>query len=87
MRFILHTIYRFPRDHPERFVVRRSFVENGVVFAEVKCYLAADLEDARQEIPEGAFNLGRQREDDEAIFETWIERPKPAWSPGQASPL
>lgn len=67
------TIYDHPRDHPGFFVMRECRVyPDGRVEHAPLCVLALTLEQARRAIPEWAVNLGRQDEDDPAIFEVWV---------------
>lgn len=68
------TVYDRPRDIPDSFVVRRSFVgAEGQVGIEPVALAFPDLEAARSCISPAAYNVGRQTEDDPAIAEVWIE--------------
>ncbi|AWN05581.1 hypothetical protein SEA_JEFE_89 [Microbacterium phage Jefe] len=67
-----YTIYDHPSDYPEKFVLRAWLVENGVVSAYEPVGLADSLEDARALVPNGRRKIGRLRDDDPAIVESWI---------------
>lgn len=67
-------IYDRPSDHPGGFVVRSwSIVAGGGTIPGE--YLGKDLptlNEARELIPNGAYNLGRYPEDDPKIVEVWV---------------
>lgn len=67
----MFTIYHNPRDYPGMFAVRR-WTEHLGEPQPGDVHLASTLEEARQLIPEGLHNLGREPSDDPAIVETWI---------------
>jgi hypothetical protein len=67
------TIYRHPKDHPHHWVVRRCWIrKGGIIQHEHECQLAHSLAEARDRVPPGLFNLGRQPEDEPQIVETWV---------------
>lgn len=61
-------IYDHPKDHPSHFVVRRWIGETP----DNKALLCETLEQARESLPPGLFNLGRFQQDDACILESWI---------------
>ena len=66
----LYVVYEHPRDYPDEFVVRRWFVDRpelGEPFAR-----GASLEAVRAALPRNLWNLGRHKNDDEAVVEVWI---------------
>ena len=66
----LYVVYDHPRDYPDEFVVRRWFMDRpelGEPFAR-----GDSLEAVRAELPRILRNLGRHKNDDEAIVEVWI---------------
>ena len=65
-------IYERPRDYPEYFVVRRWRVDRAGASALEACALVASLADAREHVPRGAVNIGREPEDDPVIVESWV---------------
>lgn len=67
-------IYDHPTDFPDHFVVRQWHVLGGITTpaADLNCWQAFTLEEARRFIPAGLTNIGRLPEDDPAILEAWI---------------
>jgi hypothetical protein len=66
----LYVVYDHPRDYPDEFVVRRWNMDRpelGEPFAR-----GASLEAVRAALPRNLWNLGRSRNDDDAIVEVWI---------------
>lgn len=70
----LWVIYRHPLDYSDKFVVRAQHVRPraGVEIDVEPTAVVDSLEEAREEIPAGLFNLGRQHDDDPAIYEVWL---------------
>lgn len=72
-----YVIYRFPSDYPGKYVVRGwSIVRGGESTAPVadeKPLAVVDtLEEARQAVPPGLFNLGRYGADEHQVVEVWV---------------
>lgn len=68
-----YAIYRSPADYPGWYVVRRWEMHVGVPVP-IPCpnpTLAHSLDRAREAVPAGYFNIGRQPEDDPVIVEVW----------------
>ena len=69
----LYTIYYDTRDYPGCFSVRRFIIANGRATPDRNILgTASTLPYARELIPQGLYNLGRQLDDDPVIVETWI---------------
>lgn len=69
----LWTIYDHPTDYPDGYVVRQWFIIPGEGAApQESAHYAPTLEAAREYLPAGLWNLGKQYDDDPAIAETWI---------------
>lgn len=73
------TIYRKPKDHPDKYVGRMFSIEPHntipVVYAAkpTRYILLGDsLDEVRNQLPLGLFNLGRQPGDDTIIVESWV---------------
>lgn len=68
------TIYKSPSDYPGLFVLRRFRIKPaGVVVADVRPWgIAKTLEDVRKSLPEGLYNVGRRKDDEPQIVETWV---------------
>jgi hypothetical protein len=69
---VQYVIYRNPRDWPNGYVTRRWNINRGATEPEpgMGC-LCATLEEARESVPEGHYNLGRKPEDEPQIVEVW----------------
>lgn len=65
-------VYRNPLDHPDTFVVREWRVEGVRVTAQRGAAFADTLEEAREVVPAGHYNLGRNDHDDPVIVEVWV---------------
>ena len=66
----LYVVYDHPRDYPDEFDVRRWHMDRpelGEPFAR-----GASLEAVRAALPRNLWNLGRHKNDDEAVVEVWI---------------
>lgn len=70
----LYTIYRDPLDYPKKWVVRRFTVEADASMTKDAAPLAVvdTLKEARESLPFGVYNLGRERGDAPKIYETWV---------------
>jgi hypothetical protein len=68
----MFTIYERPRDYPEGYVVRRSFVNAGMVWLDRVAQYAPALEAARGLIPPGLHRIPRYENDDPCIVEVWL---------------
>ena len=75
----LYTIYRKPRDHPDHWVVRPTYLIRGEIapVADPVACLCESLEEAREQVPlyinsSIRANLGREAGDDPVIVETWV---------------
>lgn len=68
-----YVIYKHPGDYPDKFVVRRWRIgPAGELDAEIDPTAVADsIEEAREAVPTGFVNIGRQLGDDWAIYEVW----------------
>lgn len=64
----MFVIYRKPSDFPDWYLVRVWDIEDATPYA-VK---AKTLLEARDLLPEGSYNIGRQPADDPNIFEVWL---------------
>lgn len=62
------TVYKHPEDYPEQYVARVWDVNKPTHIIA----LADTLEELREAIPEGMYNLGRRPQDDPCIVEVWI---------------
>lgn len=65
-------IYDHPKDYPDKFVVRRWDIEDGMTTPNSRCDLAGSLDDARLFIPPGMVRVPPLSGDDTVIAEVWI---------------
>jgi len=66
-------IYEHPLDHPDKYVVRKwTVIANAAPLSSMDKTLHDTLEEAREAVPPGLYNLRRFAEDDPAIKEVWI---------------
>lgn len=65
---ITWTIYRHPKDFPDKYVLRKFFY----ALPTGDKYLADTLEDIRKHVPNGLVRIPRDKDDDQPIVETWI---------------
>lgn len=65
-------IYDHPRDFPDKWVVRRQWVEQGVIHFDKQAFLVDTLEEARECIPPGLVRFLRSPDDDPVIVESWL---------------
>lgn len=69
----LWVIYWSPRDYPGKWVVRGQDARcDGSVRPHPDAHVVDSLKAARALVPWGSVNLRRFREDDPAIYETWV---------------
>jgi len=66
------TITRNPIDHPGKFVTRRHDVTAAGSTATGDHTIADNLGIARNAVPVGSVNIGREPADDPVIVESWI---------------
>ncbi len=62
------TVYKHPKDYPEQYVARVWDANRPTNLIA----LADTLDELREAIPQGMYNLGRQPQDDPCIVEVWI---------------
>lgn len=68
-----YVIYKYPEDFPRSYVVRVWRMVYGNQFTPDDDYqLAENLNQARELIPEGMYQLDRSESDDPFIVEVWI---------------
>lgn len=68
----IHTIYEYPRDFPDHYVMRSCKVfESGAVMCPVAC-LYASLDEARNDLPRVLHRIPRQEYDEAQVVETWL---------------
>lgn len=70
----IYTIYRYPKDYPNLFVVRRWNLGTGqtIPIPEMEPWFLGDtLKQARQSIPRGMVQM-LEVNGDAAIIETWL---------------
>ena len=68
------TVYKHPRDYPDKFVARRFEARKGEVIPTHNIIVADTLERLREvlEIDMHLVCLTRNKEDDPVIVETWL---------------
>jgi hypothetical protein len=64
----LWTVYKHPLDYPDKFVARRWLLDKWTP----DVIVADTLEELREKLPRGLYNLGRDSRDEPQIVETWI---------------
>jgi hypothetical protein len=67
-------IYERPLDYPDWYVLRAWDIVEGVPVGvpEREAQLASTLAAARELLPPGLYNIGRQEEDEPQIVEVWV---------------
>lgn len=66
-------IYKHPRDYPDKYVLRKQTAwRDGTITADEKAYTGDSIEEVRQHLPPGLYNLPLLPGEDPAIQETWI---------------
>lgn len=69
----MFTIYKYPLDYPDKFVVRCWYPDPASLKYEKEPTAVVDtLDQARQAIPLGLTNIGRFEDDDPKILEVWM---------------
>jgi hypothetical protein len=67
------TVYRHPKDHPDKYVVREFILDvDGQLLARKSCDLADTLEEARKFIPEGRCCFSEPNTPGLPAVESWI---------------
>lgn len=70
-RFLLWTVYESPKEFPGLFIVRPHWADE--TYRPLPCHIEADtLDAARDMLPRGVRNIGRDKRADPAIVEVWI---------------
>jgi hypothetical protein len=69
---VIWTIYRHPRDFPDKWVLRGQEIACGGVRVHNTCFVANTLEEVRAHVPFGDLRLERDPHDDPAIYEVWL---------------
>lgn len=64
------TIYRHPRDYPDKYVARKTVVPPGTPTNDM--FIAGSLDEARALLPRGLHRMPRSAEDDPVIVEVWL---------------
>lgn len=71
--FELWTIYRHPKDYPGHWVLRaHELLASGETHPHAVCFVASTLGEIRAKVPPGTWCMGREPDDDPAIYECWI---------------
>jgi len=65
------TVYRHPRDHPDKFVARKSLSTLPPTMTN-DMFVADSLDEVRALLPPGLYCLLPQFDDDPVIVEIWI---------------
>jgi hypothetical protein len=65
------TIYRYPRDYPDKYVARRAEITNDITHTR-DMFVADSLEEIRALLPKGLHRIERYPLDDPVIVEVWI---------------
>ena len=69
----MYTVYQYPEDYPEKFVVRMWFVMDGKPVPNEEPHAIVDnLEQARKTIPKGLAMFPRAISDHLCVVETWL---------------
>lgn len=68
-RFAMWTVYKNPRDYPDKYVARKALVPGGVTN---DMFVADSLDEVRALLPPGLYRLSRSEHDDPVIVETWL---------------
>lgn len=67
------TIYRHPKDHPDKYVIREFVLDvDGQLMARKRCDLADTLEGARKFIPNGRCCFAEPNTPELPAVESWI---------------
>jgi hypothetical protein len=66
------TVYRHPRDYPDKFVARKSLATTPEPTHTNDMFVADNLDEVRALLPKGLHRLPRVAEDDPVIVEVWL---------------
>jgi hypothetical protein len=68
------TVYHGPRDYPGQYVARKFLIigGRGEPVPTDDMFVAQTLEEIRELLPPGLYNLGRQDGDQPQIVESWV---------------
>lgn len=67
------TVYKHPKDHPDKYVARKFVIEPLQVIATNDMFVADSLEEIRLLLPDqGLHCLPRYENDDPNIVEVWL---------------
>lgn len=67
------TIYQHPEDYPKHYAVRQWWLTTqGNLVYRATAVLCETIEEAREQIPQGAILFPREDGDDPVIAETWM---------------
>ena len=69
---VMWTIYRHPRDFPDKWVLRGHEIAVDGPRAQQVAWVADTLAEVRAHVPYGDLRLMRDPNDDPAIYEVWI---------------
>ena len=68
-----YVVYKHPSDYPTSWVLRRHFLFRESIVAEKRAFaVKQSLDDLRAVLPQNLANLGRELNDDPAIYEVWM---------------
>lgn len=68
---IIWTIYKHPRDYPNKWVLRGHEVGSGTVKLRPNCIVSDSYDGIVRVLPPGLQLLPRSADDDPALFESW----------------
>jgi hypothetical protein len=68
----LWTVYRHPRDYPDKFVARMSLATSPEPTRTNEMFVADSLDEVRALLPPGLHCLQHLTEDDPVIIEIWV---------------
>ena len=66
------TIYKHPKDYPDKYVVRRHAVHYECMWATDDFHVADTLEDVRAHVPKECLRIERCEADEPQIVEVWV---------------
>jgi len=65
-------VYCRPKDFPSAYVARMHVIGGGGHYATKMHVIGMTVDEVRELLPPGLYNLGRNPEDDAKIVEVWI---------------
>ncbi len=69
----MFVVYRYPRDYPEHYVLRRWWVSAATRSPDEDWFrLAYTLDQIREHVPAGCVRLERHPNDEPQIVEVWV---------------